>query len=141
MAGFTSPLQGEELGWLTFPGLRPLRRTPCWAIFVLSLRESACGAILAGMHQFTRQFDHRKSAPNPQQILRNICGQIILLALGAFTFGIWITLLARTMRTGDPYMVGNWQKLGIAASALLVLGSAIFIRRGMRQLGFSILIP
>jgi hypothetical protein len=36
---FAAPLRGSFLLWLAYPAFRPLRRTPCWAIILRSLRD------------------------------------------------------------------------------------------------------
>lgn len=60
--------------------------------------------------------------------------QIILIAVGAFNLGIFITLLMSSMNTGDPYGAAGSFKFAAIASALMVLTSAIFVQIWIRRL-------
>jgi len=59
---------------------------------------------------------------------------IMLIAIGSFNLGVGILTLMRDWKRGNPHGAVSLEIAGIAASFLIVLLSAIFIRIWIRRL-------
>ena len=85
------------------------------------------------MYSFKRPFDQRKPQSRGQ-IISNLYGQIMLLAIGCINSGMFVVLIITDTKRGDPFGTVVSLRVGVAASLALVLGSAFWIHRSIRSL-------
>ena len=80
------------------------------------------------------QFNKRNTVQSRAQIVSGLYGQIALLAIGCFNLGMGMAILMREIKRGDQFETVVSLKVFAAASFLLALGSAFWIRKSVRGL-------
>jgi hypothetical protein len=68
------------------------------------------------------------------QLVSNLYGSILFLAMFSFLFGMQLFSMARDLGRGDPYHVVHWTEFSVVAMLVAIISSAFRIHGWIQRL-------